>query len=271
MAFLVLFVSCEQYDDDIFNDSIKTNQVTGKELFKSIFFGYGSIGGQISILEKKSSSIKRFSKEETQEFEKNMETLLTEIELNSPDFFNFFELKIVSNNHQLIEEAIYEGTKEIVDNIHVIIPNFNEIVSTVEDDIKQGRIEINDNDDIERYAAQLENSKYDDLLDKNMISSKGQMVCTWVLACALAGRWEEVRKPNTKELKATKVIAIPLEEVTAKVRSGGSKDDPADDELALWAGVVPIKEIYEAPIADSTLNKNMELPKSVTNLYNLKS
>jgi len=68
MAFLVLFVSCEQYDDDIFNDSIKTNQVTGKELFKSIFFGYGSIGGQISILEKKSSSIKRFSKEETQEF-----------------------------------------------------------------------------------------------------------------------------------------------------------------------------------------------------------
>ena len=186
MAFLVLFVSCEQYDDDIFNDSIKTNQVTGKELFKSIFFGYGSIGGQISILEKKSSSIKRFSKEETQEFEKNMETLLTEIELNSPDFFNFFELKIVSNNHQLIEEAIYEGTKEIVDNIHVIIPNFNEIVSTVEDDIKQGRIEINDNDDIERYAAQLENSKYDDLLDKNMISSKGQMVCTWVLACALA-------------------------------------------------------------------------------------
>jgi len=87
----------------------------------------------------------------------------------------------------------------------------------------------------------------------------------------IPGRWEEVRKPNTKELKATKVIAIPLEEVTAKVRSGGSKDDPADDELALWAGVVPIKEIYEAPIADSTLNKNMELPKSVTNLYNLKS
>ena len=49
MAFLVLFMSCQQYDDDIVNDSIKTDLVTGKELFKSIFFGYGSISDKISV------------------------------------------------------------------------------------------------------------------------------------------------------------------------------------------------------------------------------
>ena len=70
MAFLVLFVSCEQYDDDIFNDSIKTNQVTGKELFKSIFFGYGSIGGQISILEKNHLQLNVFQKKKHKNLKK---------------------------------------------------------------------------------------------------------------------------------------------------------------------------------------------------------
>ena len=55
-------------------------------------------------------------------------------------------------------------------------------------------------------------------------------------------RWEEVRKPSPKELKATSVIAITLDEVTAKVRTGDPKDDNKDYDLPIWAGVVPIKE-----------------------------
>ena len=183
MAFLVLLVSCEQYDHDI--GTPVENKLSGEEIFKSIFFGYGNMVNKISILEKQSHSIKSFSKEEIKEFENNMKILITEIEFNSPNFFDSFKFKITSNKHQLIEEAIYEGTKEIMNNIHVVIPNFDEIITTVQDDIKHGRIEI-DNDDIKKYALQFKNSKYDDLLDKNIISSKGQLACSWVLACALA-------------------------------------------------------------------------------------
>ena len=73
-------------------------------------------------------------------------------------------------------------------------------------------------------------------------------------------RWEEVRKPSPKELKATSVIAITLDEVTAKVRTGDPKDDNKDYDLPIWAGVVPIKEHYESPIADTLLNPNITSP-----------
>ena len=73
-------------------------------------------------------------------------------------------------------------------------------------------------------------------------------------------RWEEVRKPSPKELKATTVIAITLDEVTAKVRTGDPKDDKKDYDLPVWAGVVPIKEQYESPIADTLLNPNITSP-----------
>lgn len=73
-------------------------------------------------------------------------------------------------------------------------------------------------------------------------------------------RWEEVRKPSAKELKATKVIAIHLDEVTAKIRIGDPKDDKNDYDLPVWAGVVPIKEEYETPIPDSLLNPMIKEP-----------
>jgi nitroimidazol reductase NimA-like FMN-containing flavoprotein (pyridoxamine 5'-phosphate oxidase superfamily) len=55
------------------------------------------------------------------------------------------------------------------------------------------------------------------------------------------GRWEEVREPNEQELKATLVLALPLAEVSAKVRSGPPMDDEEDLKLPVWAGVVPIR------------------------------
>jgi len=54
------------------------------------------------------------------------------------------------------------------------------------------------------------------------------------------GRWDEARQPTAKELKATWVLSLPLDESSAKVSSGPPKDEPEDEHLPVWAGVVPV-------------------------------
>jgi uncharacterized protein len=54
------------------------------------------------------------------------------------------------------------------------------------------------------------------------------------------GRWEEARRPTEVELKATSILALPIEEASAKVRTGGPEDEPEDEDLAVWAGLVPV-------------------------------
>jgi uncharacterized protein len=67
------------------------------------------------------------------------------------------------------------------------------------------------------------------------------------------GRWEEVRQPAEQELKATTVLAVPLEEVSAKIRTGAPLDDEEDYALPVWAGVVPVALRTGEPIADARL------------------
>jgi uncharacterized protein len=54
------------------------------------------------------------------------------------------------------------------------------------------------------------------------------------------GRWDEARQPTAQELKATWILALPIDEASAKVRSGPPEDDPEDENLPVWAGVVPV-------------------------------
>jgi uncharacterized protein len=61
------------------------------------------------------------------------------------------------------------------------------------------------------------------------------------------GRWAEVRLPTERELRATSVLCIPLEEASAKLRSGPSIDDDADYELPVWAGVVGLRLVAGEP------------------------
>jgi len=67
------------------------------------------------------------------------------------------------------------------------------------------------------------------------------------------GRWEEVRQPSDQELKATSVLALDLDEVSAKVRTGPPADDEEDYALPVWAGVVPVEIRLGEPIPDSRL------------------
>jgi len=64
------------------------------------------------------------------------------------------------------------------------------------------------------------------------------------------GRWEEVREPNEQELRATSVLALELDEVSAKVRTGPPLDEEEDYQLPVWAGVVPVRSELGEPISD---------------------
>jgi uncharacterized protein len=79
------------------------------------------------------------------------------------------------------------------------------------------------------------------------------------------GRWNDVRKPTDQELKATTVLALPLEEVSAKVRTGPPLDDEEDYALPMWAGVLPLKMTAQAPLPDPRANPAIPAPGYLTN------
>ena len=79
------------------------------------------------------------------------------------------------------------------------------------------------------------------------------------------GRWKDVRQPTEAEVKATTVLALPLVEVSAKIRTGPPKDDEEDYSLPIWAGVVPLQLVPGAPIADPCLEQKIAPPAYAEN------
>lgn len=69
----------------------------------------------------------------------------------------------------------------------------------------------------------------------------------------IPGRWQEVRPPTIKELKAIHVLALPIDEVSAKIRTGPPLDDEDDYALPAWAGVIPLHIHAGAPVPDPRL------------------
>jgi uncharacterized protein len=76
----------------------------------------------------------------------------------------------------------------------------------------------------------------------------------------LPGRWDDVRHPNDKELKATAVLALPLTEASAKIRTGPPLDDEEDYGLNVWAGILPIASRPGTPMPDPRLTPGLETP-----------
>ena len=81
----------------------------------------------------------------------------------------------------------------------------------------------------------------------------------------LPGRWDDTRQPNERELKATSVLRVPVEEYSAKVRTGPPIDDPEDYSFPTWAGVLPLKIIASAPVKDPQLEAEREIPEYLRN------
>lgn len=77
------------------------------------------------------------------------------------------------------------------------------------------------------------------------------------------GRWADARQPNERELKQTSVLRLPIEEFSAKVRTGPPIDDEEDYSFPTWAGVVPLEMVAGAPINDPRLDPVSDLPPYV--------
>src|SRR5271154_6741134 len=77
----------------------------------------------------------------------------------------------------------------------------------------------------------------------------------------IPGRWMESSQPNEKELKATSILRLPIEEFSAKVRQGSAIDDEEDYAFATWAGVVPLTLVTGEPIDDARLMPGLKVPE----------
>ena len=80
----------------------------------------------------------------------------------------------------------------------------------------------------------------------------------------IAKRWDDVRQPNAKELKATSVLEFLIEEASAKIRTGPPVDDDEDYTLPIWAGILPLKLTATQPIPDPRLSSEIPTPEYVT-------
>jgi nitroimidazol reductase NimA-like FMN-containing flavoprotein (pyridoxamine 5'-phosphate oxidase superfamily) len=79
----------------------------------------------------------------------------------------------------------------------------------------------------------------------------------------LPGRWDDARQPNERELKATSVLRVPIEEFSAKVRTGPPIDDEEDYSFPTWAGVIPLEMERGDPINDPRQEIGREVPEYV--------
>ena len=87
---------------------------------------------------------------------------------------------------------------------------------------------------------------------------------TAIVEHVMPGRSAQVRPPTPLELKATSVLALPIDEASAKVRSGPPIDDEEDYARGCWAGVLPLALVPSAPVPDPRLAAGTPAPENVT-------
>jgi uncharacterized protein len=76
--------------------------------------------------------------------------------------------------------------------------------------------------------------------------------------------WDITRHPSASEIKATRVIALPLTEVSAKIRSGGALNQPEDVDAELWSGYIPTRTVFGEPVSDG--DAHGEVPGVIAHL-----
>jgi nitroimidazol reductase NimA-like FMN-containing flavoprotein (pyridoxamine 5'-phosphate oxidase superfamily) len=79
------------------------------------------------------------------------------------------------------------------------------------------------------------------------------------------GRWQDVRPPNKGELAATAVLSLPIQEASAKIRTGDPVDAEEDYALDVWAGVIPLKFCADTPRNDARLKDGINPPRYLVN------
>jgi nitroimidazol reductase NimA-like FMN-containing flavoprotein (pyridoxamine 5'-phosphate oxidase superfamily) len=87
-----------------------------------------------------------------------------------------------------------------------------------------------------------------------------RLACREIVEHVVPGRWEDVRPPSENELKATAIVAMPIDQASAKIRSGPPLDDEADRDLPAWAGVIPLGMRAGTPAPDPALGTRVPVP-----------
>ena len=77
------------------------------------------------------------------------------------------------------------------------------------------------------------------------------------------GQWSYARLPTPKEMAATSVLALPLDEASVKIRTGDPSDEPEDYAMDVWAGVVPVTVAFGEPVADPALRPGIGVPTHI--------
>ena len=88
-------------------------------------------------------------------------------------------------------------------------------------------------------------------------------VATAVTEHILPGRWDEARHPDRNEDKGTLLLALPIDEASAKIRSGPPEDEEEDYVLDIWAGVIPLELVAGEPVPDPVLTPGIEAPEYI--------
>ena len=83
---------------------------------------------------------------------------------------------------------------------------------------------------------------------------------------AVPGRWDDVRGPNEAEFRQTSVLALPIDEASAKVREGGPAEEPEDYAIPCWAGVIPLRQTTQPLVPDEQLADGI-LPPAYVQSY----
>ena len=95
-------------------------------------------------------------------------------------------------------------------------------------------------------------------------TSEKQAALRSIVEHSFPGRYDEIRGPSRKELRQTAVLALPIEEASAKARSGPPVDEEEDYALDVWAGVLPLALTPRAPVPDPRLSPGGGLPELVS-------
>ncbi|MFL0102048.1 hypothetical protein, partial [Tenacibaculum maritimum] len=105
LATLILFVSCSQYDDTI-PENIETNRITGKELFKGIFFSEGNVSQRLSNFQDFKKLKSQFTSEQKTSFLNFQNNLIAQIDKSNPEYFTNLENAIYTGNRVIIRNEL---------------------------------------------------------------------------------------------------------------------------------------------------------------------
>lgn len=92
-------------------------------------------------------------------------------------------------------------------------------------------------------------------------------VLRWIVDQMIPNHWDSLRPMYKKELDRTLVVEFTINTGSAKIRDVGVNDEPEDYDLDIWAGIVPIKQVAEYPIADKGKPEKMKIPDHILDYY----